>query len=417
MVNAPGRVPMTLPHVPPPDPPASALLLVAPLAVAQLVSWGSLFYAFALFVAPMQAELGWSKPAITAAFSLGLGAAALAAVPVGRLVDAGHGRLTMTVGSLLAACLLALWSKIASYPAFLVLWAALGVAMSAVLYEPAFAVLSLSLGARARRAITATALVGGFASTVFVPFTHLLVERLGWRDALLALAGANLAVCALIHLLVIPRPRLGSPRSEAPASSGEGATRVLRQAAFWGFVTTSVAHGLLATGLAVHLVPLLVARGFTLDQAVAAFAMIGPAQVAARVALALGERRLGLRLIGLVTTALPVAAFALLPLATPGSWGVAVCVALYGASNGMMTMVRALLPIDLFGRADYGAIQGMLALPFSLARAAAPFAFAALWAWSGRTGVVVAGLFAVSCLALISFTLTLIAAPRTASPP
>lgn len=385
-------------------------LLVAALSSAQLVSWGTLFYAFALFVAPMQEALGWSRPAITAAFSIGLGTAAMAAVPVGHLIDRGHGRLTMTAGSLAAALLVVLWSRIESYPAFLLLWAGLGVAMGAVLYEPAFAVLTLALGARARGAITVTTLVAGFASTVFVPLTHLLIERLGWRDALGVLGLCNLVPCALLHAAVIPgRVR----RAAAPdtGASRPGAGRVLGEPAFWSFVAASVAHGLLNTGLAVHLVPLLVARGFGLDQAVAAFAVIGPVQVGARVVLALGERRIGLRRLGLATTALPAVAFAILPLVPSGSWWITLPVALYAASNGMMTIVRALLPADLFGRTDYGTIQGMIAAPFSLARAAAPFAFAALWAWSGQTGAVVTGLFGVSCLGLAAFTLTLILSP------
>ena len=38
-------------------------VMVWTLAVAQVISWGTLFYAFSLFVVPMQASLGWSRPA------------------------------------------------------------------------------------------------------------------------------------------------------------------------------------------------------------------------------------------------------------------------------------------------------------------------------------------------------------------
>jgi MFS family permease len=140
------------------------------------------FYAFTLFIEPMAGELGWSKPQLTAAFSLGLVAWGLGAVPVGRLIDLGHGRLVMTAGSLAAAALLALWSRVESYSAFVALWIGLGATMSAVLYEPAFAVLTRRLGPLARRGITAMTLVGGLASTAFIPITHVLIERFGWRD-------------------------------------------------------------------------------------------------------------------------------------------------------------------------------------------------------------------------------------------
>src|SRR5918993_2994591 len=105
----------------------------------------------------------------------------------------------MTAGSVLAAALFALWSRVESYPAFVLIWLGLGATMSAVLYDPGFAILIRRLGPGARRGITAMTLVGGLASTVFLPVTHLLIEAFGWRNALVALAGINVAVCAVVH--------------------------------------------------------------------------------------------------------------------------------------------------------------------------------------------------------------------------
>ncbi|HEY3083566.1 MAG TPA: MFS transporter, partial [Chloroflexota bacterium] len=58
--------------------------IVAVLAVTETVSWGVLYYAFAVFQVPMQHELGWSKSELTGAFSVALATSALAAFPVGR---------------------------------------------------------------------------------------------------------------------------------------------------------------------------------------------------------------------------------------------------------------------------------------------------------------------------------------------
>lgn len=379
---------------------------VAFLSLAQLISWGSVFYAFALFLEPMNRELGWSKPELTAAYSLGLVASGLVAVPLGRLIDLGYGRVVMTGGSLLAAVLLALWAQIESYPLFVLLWIGLGATMSAVLYEPGFAVLIRRLGLGARRGITAMTLVGGFASTVFLPLTHLLIAWFGWRHALLALAAMNLCVCAAIHALAIP-PQVPKSAAEPRRIEKSGAGRVLRQAAFWSFVATILLHGVLSTGFAIHLIPLLVERGFTPGAAVAAFAVIGPAQVAARLLVAVGERAFGLRAVGFVSVLLWLLAFALLPFIPPGSWLVVAFAILYGASNGLMTILRALLPPELFGRKDYGTIQGFIAAPSTFARAAAPFAIGALWAWSGGYGVVIGIAFAMALATLVAFALTL----------
>jgi MFS family permease len=370
---------------------------VAALSLAQLVSWGIVFYAFALFLEPMAQELGWSRPALTLAYSLGLGASALTAYPAGRLIDRGRGRLVMTAGSLISSALLVAWSRVESYPVFVLTWIGLGATMSAILYEPGFAVLTHRLGPLSRRGITAMTLVGGLASTVFFPLSHVLIQALGWRDALLALAAINLSVGGTIHLLAIPggprrSPANGPPAGFAaalPAASPTSARRVLRHPAFWGFVTVSVLHNALFTGFAIHLVPLLVERGLTLAGAVAAFTLVGPSQVGGRIAIALGERRLSMRAVGVLSCGLAVVAFALLPFVRPEPWLVVIFAVIYGTSNGIMTIVRAVLPAEIFGRADYGAIQGLMNAPTMIARASAPFAFGALWAVSGNYGPVI----------------------------
>jgi predicted MFS family arabinose efflux permease len=373
----------------PPDSPARMPWgFVAWLSVAQVISWGAIYYSFTLFIDPMMGELGWNKPALTAAFSLGLVASALAAMPVGRLIDLGYGRLVMTAGSVGAALLFAAWSRVESYPVFVAIWIGLGICLAATLYEPGFAVLTRRLGPLSRRGITAMTFLGGFASTVFIPLTHLFIAWLGWRDALLALAAFNLFVCAAIHLLVIrdeaPAKSAGAPQAANPSS----ARRVLPHPAFWGFVGVAVLHSALFTAITVHLIPLLTERGYSIEAAVAAFTVFGPAQVAARLVIAASERAVTMRTIGVATTALPVAAFAALWALPPGSWLIFPTVALMGAANGMMTILRAVLPAEIFGRADYGAIQGMISAPATFSKAAGPFLFAALWAlWGGYGGV------------------------------
>ncbi|HEY8382835.1 MAG TPA: MFS transporter [Microvirga sp.] len=384
---------------------------VASLSLAQLVSWGCLFYAFALFLTPMSAELGWSKAQLTAAYSVGLATSAVGAVPAGRLIDLGHGRWVMTGGSLMASALLALWSVVDGYPAFLLIWAGLGLTMSAVLYDPGFAVLSRRLGGEARRGIVVMTLVGGLASTVFIPLTHGLIEGFGWRPALMALAVLNLGFAALIHWLAIPARQAGTSRAgERIGVEPSNARRVLRQAAFWGFVACVLLQGIVSTGLPVHFIPLWLERGFTLDAIVAAYAVIGPAQVGARLLVGLLEGWWGIRAVGLLTLGLGLASVVLIPFVAAGSWLIVGFAVLYGASNGMMTILRALLPAELFGRADYGAILGMIAAPTNLTKAAAPFAFGALLGWWGSYEGVVLLSIGLSAAALLAFLVTIASA-------
>lgn len=358
---------------------------VSALSLTMLISYGTVFYSFALIIEPMEKDLGWSKAALTGAYSLALVSSALCAVPVGRLIDRGHGRWVMTGGSIVAGILLALWAYADHYWAVVLIWLGLGAAMSAIFYEAGFAVLTLRLGLLVRRGIIMMTLIAGMASTIFIPLLHRLIEAYGWRGALLVLAALNVGVCALVHATVIPSIRRERKAASAdhPAAPTSDPRRVLRKPAFWLCVAAFVLQGILSTGIPVHLIPMVLEKGFTIDAAVAAYAVIGPSQVAARFLTGFGERGPSLKGVGVATTAISVLAFALLPFISAGFWMVVGFAVLYGIANGMITIVRALLPPELFGREDYGTVQGMIAMPIRLATATAPFLFGTLWAWSG----------------------------------
>ncbi|WP_112663160.1 MFS transporter [Microvirga flavescens] len=381
---------------------------VMALSWAQLVAYGVLFYAFALFIEPMGQELGWSKSALAGAYSLALGTSAFLGYPVGRLVDRGHGRMVMVGGALLATVLLLLWSRVESYAVFLLIWAGIGVAMSGVFYDVGFAVLARRVGLLLRRGITVMTLIGGFASTVFIPLTHWLIEAQGWRGALVSLAILNLVFCAGLSLISLPKAPPRQPAQAALATTTESRPHprwVLKEFSFWGFIVTLVLQGIISTGLPIHLIPFLTERGFSLEMAVAAYSIIGPAQVAARFVAGFGERGLSLKVMGFSTLVAIVLSFALISFIPAGSWLIFVFAALYGAGNGLMTIVRSLLPRELFGREDYGAIQGMIATPVRLAMAAAPFAIGALWALEGSYGALLTIFLLMSLGALGAFML------------
>src|SRR5262245_19622994 len=142
-------------------------VLVGTLAFTELTSWGVLYYAFSVFLVPMQEDLGWSRAALTGAFSLALLLSGVAGVPVGRWLDRHGPRGLMTVGSLAAAGLVLAWSAIKNLTAFYLIWAGIGVAMATVLYEPAFVVVAMWFARRRGRALTVLTFVAGFASVVY----------------------------------------------------------------------------------------------------------------------------------------------------------------------------------------------------------------------------------------------------------
>src|ERR1700704_315197 len=176
------------------------------LSFGQLISWGLVYYTFPLFVVPMTQELGWSRSPMFGALSAGLLVAGLCSIPVGAWIDRGHGRMLMTGGSLLAAALLMVWSRVGSLPMFYALWVGLGACQAVILYEPAFAVITRVYGPRYRQAILLMTFLGGLASTFGIPFAQLLIERIGWRPTLEVMAAIHPGVAFLIHWPFLPRP-------------------------------------------------------------------------------------------------------------------------------------------------------------------------------------------------------------------
>ncbi|HEX5497621.1 MAG TPA: MFS transporter, partial [Thermomicrobiales bacterium] len=109
-------------------------VIASTLAVTETASWGILYYTFAVVLAPMQRDLGWSTAAITGAYSLALLVAGLAAPFVGRWLDRHGPRALMTAGSIAGSGLVFAWSRVHDLVAFYLIWLGIGLALAATLY-------------------------------------------------------------------------------------------------------------------------------------------------------------------------------------------------------------------------------------------------------------------------------------------
>jgi MFS family permease len=388
--------------------------MVWTMSVAQVISWGTLFYAFSLFVVPMQESLGWSRPLLNGALSLGLLSTGVVAFPVGAWIDRHGGRGVMTLCSLAGGLLLLAWARVETPWAFYGIWALIGASMAGVLYEPAFAVITAVFGAEARRGITALTLVGGFASTVFMPLTQLLIGTFGWRNALLILGGLNLAVCLPLHALFVP----GAAASRPAQATQEGAATardigaILRGRVFWGLAIWFTAYNAAQSALIFQFVPLLTTWGVETAAILTSVAIIGPMQVAGRVVLMCFSARLETRQIGIaVMVLMPAALLTLLFLPHTFLW-LAVVATLYGAGNGIMTIVRGTAVSDLIGRTHYGTINGALTVPTTVAKALAPVVAAAIWSAAGDPSLMLWAILGSALVGTVGFGVALSKASR-----
>lgn len=385
--------------------------LVTALGIGQICSWGSLYYSFPLIAEAMNADLGWSKPSLYGAATLGLVATAVSAYPVGIAIDRGYGRWLMGAASFLAGCFLLLWSQANSIVLFYIAVTAIGALQAALLYEPAFAVIARRTGAaHARPAITALTLWGGFASTVFIPLVQWLLNQWGWREALLVLAAINAFVCASTYLLFI-RPERdvvedSNVSQQTRQEQNKQAVRdALHQPVFWALLAALTTYAAVFSAFTFHMYPLLLERGLNTTSVVQAIALIGPAQVAGRIILSIFARRIPIRLVGTVITLIFPLIFGALMLMQPGFWTIAVICIAYGAINGIFTIVRGMVVPEMLTRRAYGAINGLITVPVSAAKAAAPLGAAVLWSVGNSYNSVLGAIVIGSCVLATSFVL------------
>ena len=361
--------------------PGSDTRLIACIAIGQTIGWGTLFSVFPLFVAPWEAEFGWSRAEVNAGLTCALLVGGIAAVPCGRFVDRHGGRRMLAHGAFAGALLLLALSRVETLSGFWTVWALMGVVQSAALWTPA---MTLVVG-RARepaRAITAISFVTGFSNTIFVPFGAVLIEALGWRGALMALAGLQMLPGLLTLAALPPDP----PRGATAARAGFCLRRAVRQPAFLALAACFAGHAFIAVGLGAHLIPLLRERGLPEASVLLVVALHGPFQVAARATLFAMGRQVTLRQVGRVTTMLTPVAMLLLATVPPVLAWLVVFALVWALADGLMTIIRSAGVMEILGREGYGSLTGALAIATVLPRTVAPVAFALLWEAAGGYG-------------------------------
>jgi MFS family permease len=350
--------------------------LVGWLSLAQLITWGSVFYTFALLLEPVERELGLSRAQSSLAFSLALLAEGVFAYPVGRWIDRGHERAVMTGGSLLVAAMLAFHAQIHSVTGFYLAWALLGVALAATLYTPVFAVVTRRFPQDFRRAIITMTFLGGLASSVFIPLSAWLIAALGWRQALLVLALIHLVVCAPLHAICLR----GAPRAgPVQASSEHSPVTLLRSAPFLLIGVFVVGMMGITAAIPPHLISLLRESGVREAWVIAIPATIGVMQVLGRLLLYFFEHRFDLHVANrCIPLLIPLALGALIAGAASPAAGLAFVV-LYGLGNGMLTIVKGTAIAQYVSREHVASLNGALGLPQAVARAIAPLLLGLMW--------------------------------------
>lgn len=378
--------------------------VVATLGLAQALAWASSYYLPAILAEPVARSLGVTPTKVFAAFSTSLLIAAVAGPYVGRAIDRNGGRTILALSSIVLGAGLLMLAAATGSAVLFAAWAILGFGMALGLYDAGFAVLTSYYGTNARGPITGITLIAGFASTVSWPLSSLLDGAVGWRETCIIWAMLNLFVGLPLNALL---PRSTPQVLLRTEERGRIGWRPRREMLLLAFV---FAAAWFVTGaMAAHLPALLERAGATPLEAIAAAALVGPAQVAARLIEFAMLRRIHPLVSARIAALLhPIGAMLL---AVIGPAGAAPFALLYGAGNGLLTIARGTVPLALFGPNSYGERTGLLGAPARAAQAFAPLLYGLLLQTMGLSVIYIsAGL----CLAALVALLCLRAAPPPA---
>ena len=368
----------------------SLALAIAPLAVAETLVWAAFYYSFPAMLPAWEADLGWGRAEITGAFTASLIVTGLLAPQAGRLIDRGYSRQVFLGATAVGAALLIVLSMIGSVWQFWAVWLAIGTVNAACLYEACFAIITVTVGTLAKRVITLVTLVAGFAGTISFPSAYALSEAFGWRAAMVIFAGVILGVAmplAAIGLRGLERFR--EDPSEKPVATGKEGRAALGNPVFWwigfGFTTIGIVHGMIIS----HIRPILDERDVAVGLAVLTASLFGPMQVLGRVIMIAIERHISSIGMAMLCFLGMAGGLALLFLAIYEPWLAVAFVVPYGAAYGIASIIRPVLTAEFLGRAGFGVIAGMLALPYMLGFAIGPTLAAVIWSWIGYDTVIV----------------------------
>lgn len=377
--------------------------VVAALAVSTTIGYGVLYYAFSVLLEPMSTDLGISAPTVTGALTLAVLVSAALAIPVGRWLDRHGGHALMTAGSLLGAAAVLAWSQVHTAVELYGVFVAVGAASAMVLYQPAFAVIvAVTAAGRRTNALLGVTLVAGFASSIFIPLTGLLVHAYGWRGALVVLALIVAVVTVPLHALALRGTRPVAERVRRGGSPG----RVLRDVGFWLLAFAFVLHGAALAIVAVHLVVFLTRLGHSATVAASLTGLLGLLSVTGRVLTTVLQRWLRIASITAGIIALQAVAIGLLPFIGGTVAGAAGCLVLFGLGFGVASIAIPAILLDRYGDQNYATIAGILSTPTTVARATAPLGAAVIATTFGYRPLILAT--AATCLtAAAALALTL----------
>ena len=355
----------------------TATLVVILAFVMNLLSRG-IGETFAVFLLPIESEMGWTRTTLTGIYAIYMGAHGLAAVVIGWFVDRVGPRAVYTIG-LLAYGFAFLLAQFGTEPwhFYLTTGVMAGIAMTAIGMTTATVLITRWYhGPRARQLSPAIGIAYsgmGAGVILWIPITNALIEMLGWRETYRTL-GIILCVLAVIvyvlpwsklQLTPLPMSRFGS----VLGGSKDGHLRAaLKTKMFWLLFVIMFITAVAMYLVGPQMVAYLVSVGFDSTVASLAFSINGFLTVFGIAGTGWLARYFGMKRVATISYAMSITAVILLACLTvlPVMALLALAILPLGLSQGARGPIVSVQASQAFSGQGLGAIYGAITMGVGL---------------------------------------------------
>lgn len=392
--------------------------LLAGSVLAMMVGSGVSFWAFGLYIEPLEEEFGWSRAAVTLGFSVSLLVSGLLSPFVGRWIDTYGPRRVILVGSVMTAATYVLLATTENLWQWYTYQSINAVFRQMMFFIPFQALISRWFDRR--RAVAIGILATGFslAGMVVVPVMRVVIDAVGWEGSFIfsgVVVGVLFVPLALFVIRDDPsdvgamvdgdaaRPGQALPRGQAaPRLGGMTVRAAMRTPIFWLLALAFMALFFGLFGWMVHAVPYFESVGRSPGWAAALVAIAAGGGVVSRLLFGFGVDRWFSIAVGSFYTVGFMGLSILVLLVSGGSvWGIVLFMIAFMIGSGGGPMLEPLLLTRAFGVRHFATILGMVVVVETLGQVVSPVVAGAIFDSTGEYDWALAmfsGAFLVSVL-------------------
>jgi MFS family permease len=340
------------------DPRTGSLVPIIALSVLVMVAFGTLFYAYSIFITKEAAGAEYSISLLSLAWTGAVLVGGGFAFIVGRTVDRHGVRGIMALGTVVgAAGLVLLAASQTGWQLVLVSWVLIGPAGAMTFYEPAFIAVDQWFGlAGSTRSLAILTVIGGLAGPIFIPLTGFLTVSVGWRWAAVTLA-AVLLVTGLVATVFVFPSHMGERRQHHETPPSSRPTDLFRDRRFALFTAATLLTFMAVQALIFHRIAVFEQAGFAITVVVWWAAVAGLLSLPGRLIAPYLSNRIRPVLVAAAVTLIIGGATALAAIADV-PWQMGAHFIVFGLAFGAATPMRAVVMSRWYSGPRYGRIMG-----------------------------------------------------------